>query len=64
MCTCECAHILCRHAGVCVSLGLEPHLHVAFFEVTGGFDNLPFHAACLECGSLRIPIIDSCLKTA
>lgn len=45
-------------------LDMEPYLDVAFPEVTGDFGNLPSHAACLECGSLRIPIIDSCLKTA
>lgn len=64
MCMCECAHILCGHAGMGVSLGLETHLYVAFIDVTEGFDNLLSHAACLGCGSLRIPIIDSCLKTA
>lgn len=37
---CDCACILCGHAGVCLSLGLEPYLHVVFLEVTGGFDNL------------------------
>ena len=61
MWTCRCGHVP----------GLETHLYVSFLDVTKGFDDvtegfdiLPSHAACLACGSLRIPIIDSCLKTA
>lgn len=59
-----CTHILCVHACMFMPLGLEPHLHVTFCEVTREFDSLPSHATSLECGTVSIPIIDSCLKMA